>query len=530
MKHIYLITNKLRIVSLQFAILCAILITSLPSRAQVASVTLTSSNDLSCQNLSSMLHAMSTCNESLTYLFVGPNDFNEVNLSGFVTVTVSGVYSVTATNDAGTCVASNTVLVGSSIHPDYQPLVDFYYSTGGPNWYTKTGWLTNCDPCSGWFGVTCTNSRVTSISLTHNVNYAWGNNLQGTLPSSIGNLNELKELNISYNTGFDTGTIPSSFTALSKLQKLDLTFCRFTGTVLDKVTKLNDLENLNLSYNQFSENIPASISVLTKLKFLYLSGGRLFNSDAGGFTGTIPVSLGQLTDLQHLDLSSNQLTGQVPSELGNLTNLTWFSLRINRLTGNIPASLGNLTNVANFDLSSNQFTGDIPASLGSLINAEYVDLSSNQLTGAIPGTLASLNKINTLHLGSNQLSGSIPAFLGTLPNLYQLILDYNQLSGCIPSSLTALCGKTVLIDNNYNLPSWSEFCSTGANSLETTKDGNWFDSTVWSCGKVPTLKDYVTIRNTVTLPGSLSGQSRKIIYTNSGRLRYGGTGKLRIGQ
>ena len=39
------------------------------------------------------------------------------------------------------------------------------------------------------------------------------------------------------------------------------------------------------------------------------------------------------------------LTGSIPAELGNLGNLTHLNLRTNQLSGTIPASLGNLRNL-----------------------------------------------------------------------------------------------------------------------------------------------------------------------------------------
>ena len=52
--------------------------------------------------------------------------------------------------------------------------------------------------------------------------------------------------------------------------------------------------------------------------------------------------MGDLTNLTHLSLSSNQLTGAIPAELGGLTNLTELHLRSNQLTGCIPEGLRNI--------------------------------------------------------------------------------------------------------------------------------------------------------------------------------------------
>ena len=43
-------------------------------------------------------------------------------------------------------------------------------------------------------------------------------------------------------------------------------------------------------------------------------------------TGPIPAELGDLTNLQSLDLNNNQLTGPIPGWLGDLSNLTFLGL------------------------------------------------------------------------------------------------------------------------------------------------------------------------------------------------------------
>jgi len=39
-------------------------------------------------------------------------------------------------------------------HPDYDALMDFYFKLNGDDWVIKSGWGSNCDPCS-WYGITC---------------------------------------------------------------------------------------------------------------------------------------------------------------------------------------------------------------------------------------------------------------------------------------------------------------------------------------------------------------------------------------
>ena len=138
-----------------------------------------------------------------------------------------------------------------------------------------------------------------------------------------------------------------------------------------------------------------------------------------------------------LYLGFNELTGPIPGELGNLSNLESLNLSNNRLTG-IPGELGNLSNLESLNLSDNRLTG-IPGELGSLSNLESLYLSSNELTG-IPGELGNLPNLETLYLGFNELAGPIPAELGNLSNLESLNLSDNRLTG---------------IPNLSNLGSWA---------------------------------------------------------------------------
>ena len=69
------------------------------------------------------------------------------------------------------------------------------------------------------------------------------------------------------------------------------------------------------------------------------------NLEFNGLTGEIPSELGNLSNLEYLDMFTNQLMGEIPSELGNLSNLEYLDLNDNQLTGKIPASFINLTSL-----------------------------------------------------------------------------------------------------------------------------------------------------------------------------------------
>ncbi len=195
---------------------------------------------------------------------------------------------------------------------------------------------------------------------------------------------------------------------------------------------------LRLRGNDLSGTLPASLGNLTNLQELSLNDTKYFRSSSSsrlsGLSGTIPASLGNLTKLTRLSLARNQLTGEIPEELGNLTNLTTLELDKNLLSGPIP-DLSNLTSLTHLYLNKNQLSGEIPASLDSLTSLVHLHLHENQLTGEIPASLGNLPNLLELYLWGNQLTGEIPASLGNLTTLRKLYLSKNQLTGEIPASL-----------------------------------------------------------------------------------------------
>ncbi|XP_004485552.1 BRASSINOSTEROID INSENSITIVE 1-associated receptor kinase 1 [Cicer arietinum] len=101
-------------------------------------------------------------------------------------------------------------------------------------------------------------------------------------------------------------------------------------------------------------------------------------------SGTLVSNLGQLPNLQYLELYSNNITGKIPEELGNLTNLVSLDLYLNHLSGPIPNTLGKLGRLRFLRLNNNSLTGGIPVSLTTVTTLQVLDLSNNQLEGNVP--------------------------------------------------------------------------------------------------------------------------------------------------
>eukprot|EP01084_Bolivina_argentea_P012389 23215_1 len=174
------------------------------------------------------------------------------------------------------------------IQRDRDVLIDIYSSANGSYWnqtwnYTKLLNQTICP--NDLHGVVCDsgNSLVQELNLNDN-------NLNGTIPNSIGNLTSLNWLDLSKN--------------------------QLTGTISNNIGKLTSLHVLYLQNNQLTGTIPNNIGNLTSLNWLYLSNNQL--------TGTIPNNIGNLTSLYVLYLHNNQLTGTIPNNICNITSLNWL--------------------------------------------------------------------------------------------------------------------------------------------------------------------------------------------------------------
>ncbi len=249
--------------------------------------------------------------------------------------------------------------------------------------------------------------------------------------------------NWTTNTDWLATTTPCSWHGVTcaggHVTELNLFNNQLSGAIPSELGNLTNLQTLDLAYNQLSSVSP-ELGNLANLGILSVRSNNLI---------TVPPELGNLTNLVSLDLAYNQLSSVSP-ELGNLTNLQVLNMTSNQLSGTIPPELANLTNLGSLGLSSNQLSGGIPSELGNLTNLQHLALGDNQLSGGIPSELGTLTNLIHLYLNDNQLSGEIPSELGNLANLTDLSLANNQLSGAILSELGSLSNLTWFkINNNY---------------------------------------------------------------------------------
>ncbi|XP_050369307.1 receptor-like protein EIX2 [Argentina anserina] len=211
------------------------------------------------------------------------------------------------------------------------------------------------------------------------------------------------------------------------------------GKISPKLFELQHLEYLDLSFNDFSHSqIPKSIGSLSNLRFLHLSSCN--------FGGEIPYQLGNLTQLQILDLGYNYFT--------NPKNLNWLS-HLSSLTS-LYQEMVNLSKVLDWTKVVDRLPKlqhltlsycDLPMPIFSSLSHtnssksfSSVDLSGNHLDFSIFHWLSTYNtSLASVDLSANQLSGSIPDVFGNLRSLVHLSLVFNSIEGQLPKSFGQLC-------------------------------------------------------------------------------------------
>ena len=262
---------------------------------------------------------------------------------------------------------------------DREILEILYGTTGGPDWTNNDNWLSDA-PLRDWHGIHVDGGgRVYGLNL-------FENNLTGSLPGELGQLDELSFLYFGQNWEL-TGPIPPQLGNLANLEQLHLQFTDLTGPIPPELGRLSELTDL----------------------YVWRTG----------LSGPLPPELGNLVNLTRLLLGENELTGPIPSTLGNLADLRELRLTRNALNGPIPRELGNLSELAYLSLGQNDLTGPIPPELAQLANLKELAVANNTgMSGALPESLTAIRGLDEFTAGGTGLCApSDPAFRAWLAGI-----------------------------------------------------------------------------------------------------------------
>ncbi|KAK2366066.1 receptor protein EIX2 [Trifolium repens] len=307
------------------------------------------------------------------------------------------------------------------------------------------------------------------------------NKLEGPLPKSFPRLNALFLSNLSYldlSNNLLAGKLSDCWEKFQRLQVLNLAKNNLSGKILNSFGALNQIESIHLNNNNFFGEIPplthcSSLTLidvgdnnlqgilpkwigyhLHQLIVLRLRGNKL--------KGNIPTSMCNLSFLQVLDLSENNITGEIPQRFRDIIALSdlksprksfhyisfsqgymeneeyeigsFNDKEILALKGSNREYGRNLGLMATIDLSCNHLTGEIPQSITKLVALVGLNLSRNNLTGFIPNNIGHMERLESLDLSRNHLYGKMPSSFTNLTFLSYMNLSFNNLEGKIPLS------------------------------------------------------------------------------------------------
>ncbi|KAL7247803.1 hypothetical protein ACSBR2_002671 [Camellia fascicularis] len=280
-----------------------------------------------------------------------------------------------------------------------------------------------------------------------------------------------------------------------------------TGTIPLSIGNLSNLHRLSLVYNNLEGSIPTQLGQLYKLEVLQPSVNNL---SVATCLGGIPNSIGKLSMLEIFLLDRNNISGEIPSSIRNMSRLGILDLSTNMIEGSISSSLGNCTNLQEIHLDSNHLTGAIPYQIFGMSSLINLSLSQNYLTGLLPQEVGNLKNLNGLYVSKNKLFGEIPETLGNCEVLEFLYIDGNFFEGTIPTAFRQLKGIQELDVSRNNLSKQiPRFLGEFQFFQYLNLSYNIFDGEVPNGGVFTTISAFSVVGNTIVYRNKRSRQQVK---------------------
>lgn len=238
--------------------------------------------------------------------------------------------------------------------------------------------------------------------------------------------------------------IPVWETHTQNYHALSLNYRSYATGMAVLLPKFKSLTRLSLSHNHLRD-LPEEIGQLPQLQHLDLSNNSLKDIDVLTSLHTLqtldvaqnrlqylPEDMGKLNLLNDLNIAHNQLSS-LPQSFTSLHKLEILHCENNQIE-NLPENLERFTSLKQWNIFQNKLSL-LPASFGRLHALEEFNINNNVLI-RLPENLEQLTHLKTLWLYGNQLE-TLPESIKKLPQLTEIYIGHNRMT-LPPECLTSL--------------------------------------------------------------------------------------------
>ncbi|MBN1802203.1 MAG: hypothetical protein JW891_11890 [Candidatus Lokiarchaeota archaeon] len=316
---------------------------------------------------------------------------------------------------------------------------------------------------TGRQGFRTVNDRITSLFLRDSYNLE-------SIPESIGNLDHLKELEITYNGNLRT--LPENLGNLKNLEALTIKNCYLLNNLPESLGNLENLRWFTIDYLRSVETLPNTIGNLKNLETLYIN-------QIG--SNSLPESMERLKKLSTLKIKNCSFES-LPEGICELSSLTNLEIKHCNSLRTLPKNIAKLKSLEILILENLSGIDSLPESFGELEKLSKLEMTKLNELPVLPESIGELHSLGFLTINRCRGLKDLPESIGNLPNLREFrLIECNGIS-TIPNNFSKLQKlETIEInslsddfkgfsDNFGNLKSLNKVSISSCNGIESLPD------------------------------------------------------------